>query len=89
MVVFDGVIANVAGFDEAEETWRDEAEETRRDEAEETQRDMASEAAHCMSMGCRYNHEATYLVGLPLLGPPCGPFNPPLRLQPAKLSPHP
>jgi len=29
VVVFDGVIANVAGFDEAEETWRDEAEETR------------------------------------------------------------
>ena len=36
MVVFDGVIANVVGFDKAEETWRDEAEETRWDEAEET-----------------------------------------------------
>ena len=27
MVEIDGVIANVAGFDEAEETWQDEAEE--------------------------------------------------------------
>ena len=100
MVVIDGVIANVAGFDkaeetrrdEAEETWQDEAEETRRDvaeetrqdeaeetrrdEAEETRQDMASGVASCTSMGCRQNCEVTYLVNLPLLGPPCGFFEP-------------
>ena len=37
MVETNGVIANVAGFDKAEETWQD----------------VASGVAHCTSMGCR------------------------------------